>query len=629
LALLVLVPGITIAEPDSAAVRLEELQNLDALPTLVSLLGSHLDSEPLSATLERQNVADALSACINEYLDLPASESLSGALPLDFEHFHVDFTNFSNPASVVAQIIHRAARYTNVYRRELDQDGNTMRTVPLKVGYGALEGIDPVEIVRNPGGTGVVIVEDHVDLHCGTGIGEVQYWATGVGWGSGGLDPSVDYGLSPDFDQHSREAAQLSVMTYIVRPLLTILTGAFINDGMLSLIVAEAQWSEALARLAYATSQSEFISALNDLILVCVSILIIALSVYFPLFEWVWALLTGFWAELVLLGVVIFWTETPQVSMFPLPNPIDQIDCLPVVIATTPEDHSQGVPVSTIVTATFSTDMDPTTISEGTFRLDGVAGSVTYDAPSRTAVFTPSADLERAQGYEAVVSSVVADTAGLRMSDDYSWSFTTVTGNEIWTARFEVGNRVDSSTSCSTGSECGCWNCPESGEARLLGIGDVRTFLDIIVEVDDGSISHASDGWGVGANFGSFRIENASLGLSGTYADSGYDFVLIFSGSARDRYFCELFDAPGPFEVVFSVSNAVRNGNTITGSFDVTASIETPPGSCSTFWLQDEAAGTVTVVVNPIHSRVPLAQDPPNGTIRRTGGWDGAPSHRN
>src|ERR1700730_10438777 len=70
----------------------------------------------------------------------------------------------------------------------------------------------------------------------------------------------------------------------------------------------------------------------------------------------------------------------------------------PTVTSVAPPNGSAGVCPNTIVTATFSKAMNPATINNTTFLLAGpgttaVGGVVTYDAPSKTATFTPSSTL--------------------------------------------------------------------------------------------------------------------------------------------------------------------------------------------------------------------------------------------
>ena len=77
--------------------------------------------------------------------------------------------------------------------------------------------------------------------------------------------------------------------------------------------------------------------------------------------------------------------------------------------------------VGTDVTATFSEDMDATTISEGTFKhneQDGpdlVGATVSYDAADRTATLDPNPDLKPETTYVATLAGGedgVKDTGG-------------------------------------------------------------------------------------------------------------------------------------------------------------------------------------------------------------------------
>ncbi len=82
-------------------------------------------------------------------------------------------------------------------------------------------------------------------------------------------------------------------------------------------------------------------------------------------------------------------------------------------------------PRTTTATVTFSKSVNPASI--GFTLVDGssqpVAGTTTYDAPSQTATFTPSAPLNPLTSYTATVSGAV-DGNGLTMAAPYTWSFT-------------------------------------------------------------------------------------------------------------------------------------------------------------------------------------------------------------
>lgn len=98
----------------------------------------------------------------------------------------------------------------------------------------------------------------------------------------------------------------------------------------------------------------------------------------------------------------------------------------PEVISTYPLNNETGIPVNTTITATFSEDMDASSINSATFTLyeDGsnIAGTVAYTGT--TATFTPSYDLDYYTIYNVTITTGVKDLAGNYMTRDYSWSFT-------------------------------------------------------------------------------------------------------------------------------------------------------------------------------------------------------------
>ncbi len=101
----------------------------------------------------------------------------------------------------------------------------------------------------------------------------------------------------------------------------------------------------------------------------------------------------------------------------------------PLVSSTSPADSATRMPVDTIITVTFSEDMDASTISDATFLVhDGstaVAGTVTYS--DMTATFTPTTDLVYGRIYHVTITNDVEDLAGNPLEDDYRWWFATET----------------------------------------------------------------------------------------------------------------------------------------------------------------------------------------------------------
>jgi len=97
----------------------------------------------------------------------------------------------------------------------------------------------------------------------------------------------------------------------------------------------------------------------------------------------------------------------------------------PTVTSTSPVADATGVAVGTTVSVTFSEAMDASTITTGSFTLDSVAGSVSYDSGTYTATFTPNENLSRNAVYTATLSTDITDAAGNPLASAYSWSFTT------------------------------------------------------------------------------------------------------------------------------------------------------------------------------------------------------------
>jgi ice-binding like protein/Big-like domain-containing protein len=102
----------------------------------------------------------------------------------------------------------------------------------------------------------------------------------------------------------------------------------------------------------------------------------------------------------------------------------------PTVISVTPPNLATGVCPNTVVTATFSEAMNPTTINSTTFTLTGpgttaVVGVVSYALS--TATFTPSSPLALNTPYTATITTGAQDPSGNALAANFAWSFTTST----------------------------------------------------------------------------------------------------------------------------------------------------------------------------------------------------------
>ncbi len=103
----------------------------------------------------------------------------------------------------------------------------------------------------------------------------------------------------------------------------------------------------------------------------------------------------------------------------------------PIVTSVTPIAGSSSVAPTTKPRVTFSRAIDPATLTFSLKKADGtpVAGTVGYDAASRAATFTPSADLERGVGYSATAQA--SSTYGVAMASPKTWTFTTALNDPL------------------------------------------------------------------------------------------------------------------------------------------------------------------------------------------------------
>ena len=106
----------------------------------------------------------------------------------------------------------------------------------------------------------------------------------------------------------------------------------------------------------------------------------------------------------------------------------------PVMTSRGPQPNATNVMVTGVITATFSKPMNPATF-EGNFVVTSgaaVAGTITYDAASRTATFTPAVPLQPNTTYTVTLTNGIQDDTGLALNQGIDtgpvieqWNFTT------------------------------------------------------------------------------------------------------------------------------------------------------------------------------------------------------------
>ncbi len=102
---------------------------------------------------------------------------------------------------------------------------------------------------------------------------------------------------------------------------------------------------------------------------------------------------------------------------------------LPTISSVSPSNGATAACGTTVVNATFSEAMDPTTINSTTFTLTGpngttIAGQVSYNASNKTATFTLAQPLAENTKYTATITTGAKDLYGNAVASNYVWSFT-------------------------------------------------------------------------------------------------------------------------------------------------------------------------------------------------------------
>ena len=109
----------------------------------------------------------------------------------------------------------------------------------------------------------------------------------------------------------------------------------------------------------------------------------------------------------------------------------------PTVTSVSPVNGATGVSTGTTVIATFSEAINGSTVTTGTFQLRDASNNLvtaTVSTSSNQITLTPSSALSGSTVYTATISggaSGVKDLAGNALASNYSWSFTTISVDNI------------------------------------------------------------------------------------------------------------------------------------------------------------------------------------------------------
>ena len=102
-----------------------------------------------------------------------------------------------------------------------------------------------------------------------------------------------------------------------------------------------------------------------------------------------------------------------------------------MVTSVTPANATPAVALNWKVLATFSEPMDGASIvAPGTLTVTGpfvtpVIGTVSYDGPSKTAIFTPTGNFTSNTTYNVLISTAAKNLSGVPLATPFAWNFST------------------------------------------------------------------------------------------------------------------------------------------------------------------------------------------------------------
>lgn len=118
----------------------------------------------------------------------------------------------------------------------------------------------------------------------------------------------------------------------------------------------------------------------------------------------------------------------------------------PTVVVVAPAAGAIGVATNRLITASFSEDMNPATITGTSFTVvnttlgSAVVGTVTYSASSRTATFAPTGGILASNSlFTATITTAATDLAGNALAGNTA--IVPAAGNHVWT--FTTGATAD------------------------------------------------------------------------------------------------------------------------------------------------------------------------------------------
>ncbi len=270
-----------------------------------------------------------------------------------------------------------------------------------------------------------------------------------------------------------------------------------------------------------------------------------------------------------------------------------KVGVCPVVVSAVPIDKAINIPLNQVVSATFNTKMDPATITNASFTLEGtpataglkmatiaIEATVTYN--ELTATLTPSVPFSPFTTYTGRINTSAKDEINQSLQTDYVWTFTTIPqvqssslpiagGTTSGTGTFDQGTLVTITAIPNSGYSFLNWtengtivSTNSSYELTMAGNKAlVANFTaDLVVTL---SATPSAGGTTTGA--GSF-IPGTSATLTAT-PNSGYSFVNWTEGTtivSTDATYTATINTSRTLVANFALTTGVTFALNVTGN---------------------------------------------------------------
>jgi hypothetical protein len=647
LAMLMATPGITVVDPADAADRLLVLRSLPHFSELVDFLATTLSVAPLAEVRRDPLVESAFAVCLDDWLTRDRDVKADGRAELaqGITGFGARIKDGSDPGCVRVELANLAWRYINVHRRELDGRGQEIDLTPIFDGGTSMNGGHPISLaVLFDGRYGQPTWEEDVlDLRPENCVAEVQYWISGLGWGSMGatLPAPNESELVNQYD--IEDAAILSLIKYVMLPYLSF---AF---GMAGILDVPDETIESIYKCVTASLNAQAIvgaedkeamqHAAADLLEKLVSLLpSIAEYLDQPLFGLSLSFWSGLGVFLHLIGIMFgatnlaivwcMWSVVPMLAVvsIPTPWPVEPCGSDTTAPAAVTDLRAVGYTRESVQLAWTAPGDDA---NQGhAARTDVRYDTESFDLGSWESVVDPVGE-----PYPPAAGQIATCTVGGLIPETwYYFAVRTADREGNWSGlsnvlRAKIPGEPEqvtwspsiTITSCdSYGWSCwtrypgppGCECPPESSVKGWCPGGGAKNFPPIPMTVEGDRLSGSL---GIRGPYGYFTLEPGLVEIEGTRDGNTVDFTLRLTGSLSDDWLDPIFIPTGTLDLTVQVFGATISDQAITGDCRFTADASSDDESCVALHRSEGGGGFVSVaigeVIGPICTMIPWSLD--------------------